>query len=333
MTTRGLILILLAAVAPGCTMIDGMKTDHRMRHYARNAWDRHETCYDDSPYEDEMKDGFMDGYLQFVYSGCTTPPKCLPDRFNKPRYQNCFGKGGIQAYQQGFQMGLGAASQDCAHGPPAGGKSCFSHSGRAGGTCRTGQCATSPCATGACPTGKCGSGTCATCAAGNPTLSPEAMWQSPPQGVEAFTPGASIQQPYNDVPVHEGQQPFPVPPAPIPSQTLPTPTTPTAIPEEKAPLPTPVPVKSTMLVPQGEFQGMNPLPRSYGRVVGPGQLLPVEDGVVEVEVTEDYQGQPTYQPAPEVAAPAAYPTTPVASPTATPPGWRPARTAYVGETY
>ena len=164
--TRWTLLVLLAVIAPGCTLVDQAKTDHRLKGYAKHAWERYEACYEDTAYEDEMEEGFEHGYLQFVYRGTTTMPRCLPTKYNRPKYQNCFGKAGIQAYQQGFQLGIQAAWQGCANGVSGGHKRCLSGSGRNGscstGNCQTGQCATGQCATGQCATGQCATGRCGT---------------------------------------------------------------------------------------------------------------------------------------------------------------------------
>lgn len=366
LNTRWTLLLLLAVMAPGCTCVDRVKTDHRLKGYAKHAWERYEACYEDAPYEDEMEEGFKDGYLQFVYRGSTTMPKCLPTKYNKPRYQNCFGKGGIQAYQQGFQLGIQAASQDCSSGPPAGNKSCLSHSGRNGtcatGNCATGQCAsgqcatgrcatgqcatgqsaTGQCATGNCPTGQCatgtqapgscatgtcGTGTCATCEAG---LAPEG-WQ--PQPGLPWSPDSPLPQPYEEVPGGL----IPMPEAPAPS----------AVPEQQAPAPAAVPEanpeKTSMALPPafGTHSTAVAVPQTYGdRVVGPGQVLPVDDGVAEVNGAETYAPaavqalpvvtpQPLGVPQPTVSQPAAIAPPTVAAPRAAvaPEGWRPARTA------
>lgn len=375
---RWALLVLLAVIAPGCTLVDRAKTDHRLKGYAKHAWERYEACYDDAPYEDEMKEGFQDGYLQFVYRGCTTMPKCLPTKYNKPRYQNCFGKGGIQAYQQGFQLGIQAASQDCANGPPAGNKGCLSHSGGKGscatgncpsgqcasGQCATGQCATGKCATGNCPTGNCATGTCATgngatgtCATGNcptgtcgtgtcatceaglaPLMAPEG-WQ--PQPGSPWAVDSALPQPYEEVPVHEaypgGLIPMPEAPAPNP------------VPEQRAPAPTPVPEaapamppeKTSMAAPPYGTYGAVSTPQTFGdRVIGPDQVLPVDDGVAEVSVEESYAPaaevprpvvtpQPTVAPRATLPPPAAIVPPAAIAPRATvaPEGWRPARTA------
>jgi hypothetical protein len=116
-----------------CECIDEFMVDYRNRAMAEKAWHCQKHLFGNHQYRDEFKAGFVAGYLDIANGGSGCCPKVAPAALWGWRYQSAQGQAAINAWFEGFPMGVRAAEQDgvgswqqirtfggCGSGPTAG---------------------------------------------------------------------------------------------------------------------------------------------------------------------------------------------------------------------
>jgi hypothetical protein len=115
---RTLIGLLAAAVAPGCTLIangarnlcnepalaiEECRFKYKARSLAREAWGKH-TDYESA--SADFRDGYVDGYADYLGAGRTTdPPPPPPKRYMEQTYQTPESLRAVEDYFAGFHAG------------------------------------------------------------------------------------------------------------------------------------------------------------------------------------------------------------------------------------
>lgn len=92
--------------------IDESMVDYTNRALAEKAWFRHKHLYCDIKYIREFKDGFIQGYLEVATGGTGCTPLIAPSNYWGWRYQSPHGQQAINAWFQGFPLGVKAAEED-----------------------------------------------------------------------------------------------------------------------------------------------------------------------------------------------------------------------------
>lgn len=92
--------------------IDDFMIGYRNRAMAERAWHcrRHLIC--DKRYTREYKDGFIAGYLDIASGGNGCTPAVAPSKFLGWQYQTPGGRCAVNAWFQGFPLGVKAAEED-----------------------------------------------------------------------------------------------------------------------------------------------------------------------------------------------------------------------------
>lgn len=267
--------------APGCLLfrsgIDTVTTNRKMSQAAKQSWERIEPQYEDSPFEDEIEDGYRLGYKEFVFTGCSHGPCALPEKFLLPRYQTCFGRKGVQAYIEAYRMGARAAAADCAGLHGVGGPRKPSAPGmNSPSQCPCAKCQARRAASGATMGSAFGNGGagCSHCG----TSSSHVVGEMAPCDQSCMDGGYFEFRDSGPEPQLSPMAPASVSPAPA--------TLPTSIPTETAPAPRPVP------------EGVLP------------SRVPVESAPVPPGMTSTAPDVNTLWPASELPATSSVPTTP-----------------------
>jgi hypothetical protein len=118
-------LSLVVAGSSGCTMtsgacrsignsecIDDFMIGYRNRALAEKAWHRNKHRFCDHRYKKEFKDGFIQGYMEVASGGNGCIPAIAPSNYWGWRYQSAHGQAAVNAWFEGFPMGVQAAEQD-----------------------------------------------------------------------------------------------------------------------------------------------------------------------------------------------------------------------------
>jgi hypothetical protein len=113
--------------------IDEFMVDYRNRAMAEKAWHCQKHLFGNHQYPNEFKAGFIAGYLDIANGGAGCCPNIAPAALWGWRYQSAQGQAAINAWFEGFPMGVRAAEQDgigswqeirmfgCGAGPAGGG--------------------------------------------------------------------------------------------------------------------------------------------------------------------------------------------------------------------
>lgn len=116
---------LLVTSSTGCTMLGGLSgslTDtecleefmigHRNQVMATKAWLRIQDCYKQNPCWKDLRAGFIDGYLEVAEGGGGCTPTVVSSDYWGWRYQCAQGQCSVNAWFEGFPLGVKAAEQD-----------------------------------------------------------------------------------------------------------------------------------------------------------------------------------------------------------------------------
>ncbi len=95
-----------------CECIDEFMVDYRNRAMAEKAWHCQKHLFGNHEYRDEFKGGFIAGYLDIANGGAGCCPNIVPAAYWGWRYQSAQGQAAINAWYEGFPMGVRAAEQD-----------------------------------------------------------------------------------------------------------------------------------------------------------------------------------------------------------------------------
>lgn len=94
----------------GC--IDEFMLNHRHRVMAARAWYRESACMKDHCHLKHVKRGFMDAYAEVAAGGPGCVPAIAPRDYWGWRYQSADGNGAVNAWFEGYPLGVKAAEQD-----------------------------------------------------------------------------------------------------------------------------------------------------------------------------------------------------------------------------
>ena len=121
----GLTLGFTTAGLTGCTMLGGLQqklsnTDclddfivsHRNKVMATRAWLRVKKCYRGHRYPKDLRAGFIAGYLEVATGGSGCTPTVVSPQYWGWRHQCGNGQAAINAWFEGFPLGVKAAEQD-----------------------------------------------------------------------------------------------------------------------------------------------------------------------------------------------------------------------------
>ncbi|MEM9646047.1 MAG: hypothetical protein AAF989_13750, partial [Planctomycetota bacterium] len=92
--------------------IDEFMMTHRQRVMAARAWHRHKACMKNHCHLDDVKRGFMDAYQEVAEGGSGCVPAVAPRSYWGWRYQSADGNGAVNAWYEGYPLGVKAAEQD-----------------------------------------------------------------------------------------------------------------------------------------------------------------------------------------------------------------------------
>lgn len=92
--------------------IDDFMIGYRNRALAEKAWYRLKDRFPSQRYPGEFKDGFISGYMDIASGGNGCCPTVAPSRYWGWRYQSGYGQQAINAWFNGFPLGVQAADQD-----------------------------------------------------------------------------------------------------------------------------------------------------------------------------------------------------------------------------
>ncbi len=113
------------STATGCTMWNGLQNqfrrsevldefmiNHRNKVMAKKAWLREAHCYKGHQNLSHYRDGFIAGYIDVANGGYGCTPAVAPSSYWGWRYQSSSGACAVNAWFEGFPMGVKAAEQD-----------------------------------------------------------------------------------------------------------------------------------------------------------------------------------------------------------------------------
>ncbi|MEM1226055.1 MAG: hypothetical protein AAGJ40_10165 [Planctomycetota bacterium] len=126
---RRFVLALLAGVScsgmAGCSTLSGMRgkaTDtecldefmisHRNEVMAKKAWFRIADCHRNHPCWKDLREGFIAGYMEVATGGSGCTPAVISSDYWGWRYQCAQGQCSINAWFEGFPLGVKAAEED-----------------------------------------------------------------------------------------------------------------------------------------------------------------------------------------------------------------------------
>ena len=92
--------------------LDDFMIGYRNRALAAKAWHRVKHCYQDKNYYNDFKAGFFDGYADVASGGPGCIPAVAPTTYWGWRYQSRDGQAAVNAYFEGYPLGVKAAEQD-----------------------------------------------------------------------------------------------------------------------------------------------------------------------------------------------------------------------------
>ncbi|MDG2220739.1 MAG: hypothetical protein P8L85_05130 [Rubripirellula sp.] len=116
---------LFVAESTGCTLtrgtvnalrnsdcVDEFMIGYRNRAMAEKAWHCRKDRFGNQPYGHEYKEGFIDGYVEIAGGGLGCCPKIAPSRYWGWKYQSATGRQAVNAWFEGYPMGVQAAEQE-----------------------------------------------------------------------------------------------------------------------------------------------------------------------------------------------------------------------------
>jgi hypothetical protein len=90
--------------------LDECRFRHKTRRLADEAWDQYRSKLAIEAASPDFRDGFLDGYVDYLRFGGAGEPKVLPPRrYQHVRYETPGGLRAVDSYFQGFQQGTQAA--------------------------------------------------------------------------------------------------------------------------------------------------------------------------------------------------------------------------------
>jgi len=123
--TLGLALGMTTVGLTGCTMVNGlqMKLDnseciddfmisHRNKVMAARAWLKIKHCFKNHRYPKDIQAGFIAGYLEVATGGSGCTPTVVSPQYWGWRHQSGSGQAAVNAWFEGFPLGVKAAEQD-----------------------------------------------------------------------------------------------------------------------------------------------------------------------------------------------------------------------------
>ncbi|MEM6362918.1 MAG: hypothetical protein AAF745_00720 [Planctomycetota bacterium] len=124
-TIASLVLGLATLGGVGCSTLGGLSSEvtdtecldefminHRNKVMALKAWFRIEACYANHPCVKDLRAGFLDGYMEVATGGSGCTPTVVSPSYWGWRYQCAGGQCAINAWFEGFPLGVKAAEQD-----------------------------------------------------------------------------------------------------------------------------------------------------------------------------------------------------------------------------
>lgn len=121
----GLSLGLITTGMSGCTMLGGLGSkitdtecldefmvSHRNQVMATRAWMKVRHCYRGHRYPKDIRAGFIAGYLEVATGGSGCTPTVVSPQYWGWRHQSGNGQAAINAWFEGFPLGVKAAEQD-----------------------------------------------------------------------------------------------------------------------------------------------------------------------------------------------------------------------------
>ncbi len=100
------------ALRDSAECIDEFMISYRNRALAEKAWIRNKHRYCNRSYMKEFKDGFIQGYMEVASGGNGCIPAVAPSEYWGWKYQSTHGHSAVNAWFEGFPMGVQAAEQD-----------------------------------------------------------------------------------------------------------------------------------------------------------------------------------------------------------------------------
>ena len=92
--------------------LDEFMIGYRNQALAAKAWHRVKNCYKNKTYYDDFKTGFFAGYADVAAGGPGCTPAVAPTSYWGWRYQSRDGQAAVNAYFEGYPLGVKAAEQD-----------------------------------------------------------------------------------------------------------------------------------------------------------------------------------------------------------------------------
>ena len=92
--------------------VDDFMIGYRNSALAAKAWHRVKHCYKNRNYYNDFKAGFFDGYADVASGGPGCVPAVAPTTYWGWRYQSRDGQAAVNAYFEGYPLGVKAAEQD-----------------------------------------------------------------------------------------------------------------------------------------------------------------------------------------------------------------------------
>lgn len=91
--------------------LDEFMVHHRNRVMAARAWYRQKRCFDGHHHHDELKEGFIDGYMAVAEGGDGCLPAIAPRKYWGWQYQSADGQRAVNAWFAAYPHGAKAAEQ------------------------------------------------------------------------------------------------------------------------------------------------------------------------------------------------------------------------------
>ena len=92
--------------------LDEFMIGYRNSALAAKAWHRVKHCYKNKTYYNDFRSGFFDGYADVAAGGPGCVPAVAPTSYWGWRYQSRDGQAAVNAYFEGYPLGVKAAEQD-----------------------------------------------------------------------------------------------------------------------------------------------------------------------------------------------------------------------------
>jgi hypothetical protein len=92
--------------------LDEFMIGHRNKVMATEAWFRVKHCYANTPYLEEFKQGFYQGYMDVANGADGCIPAVAPSQFWGWKYQSADGQAAVNAWFSGYPLGAKAAEED-----------------------------------------------------------------------------------------------------------------------------------------------------------------------------------------------------------------------------